>query len=600
MKSEMQLHRQADHEVSTTAVLPSPFRNFVFPYNVYAHAMLLQEGKVFDLHYGLFSSAATRLHAAQQSAIDLILTKLPPPPGRILEVGVGLGTTLSVLSQCGYKAQGITADTQHMAYLQSTLEADIPVSDYALETYRTEHGSLTAIVLKEAIQPIEPLLIFNKAQDFLAQSGRLLIMGEFLLKNDATTHNPKNLQHLEHLITLAERFGFELAEHLDLSALAAPTLDYLLQVIATHRQRLVKDLSLSYEQLAQLEQFNRACRNMYSNKQVGYALLQFRKKTQPKWRLQLLKKNQIPELFELFKKTFDHDMIPAVWHWKYNTFPGREIGVWRDQKLIAHYGGIARKILFFGQPQTAVQIGDVMVDSSERGTLTKKGPFYLMAATFLEQYIGYNKPYLLGFGFPNERAMKVAERHGLYAEVGKMVEFSWDPLPKWPRIKSRLYVIDQPDDHYAAAAADHCWQQMAQDLSESLVGIRDWPYLQYRYLNHPTNHYQIILVKSRFGRKVRGIIVLRHDPNGCEVVDLVAALSEIPELIAHARRLAGINGHQRLYCRITENFATPFAATGGIQQTLDFRIPASIWDSAPSIELIRDRWWLMSGDMDFR
>lgn len=600
MKSKIQLYRQADYGVSATAVLPSPCRNFVFPYNVYAHAMLLQEGKVFDLHYGLFSPTITRLHSAQQFATDLILTKLPPPPGRILEVGVGLGTVLSVLSQRGHMVHGITADTQQIAYLQSTLGTDISVSNHSLETYKAEPESLTAILLKETTQPIEPLSILNKAQDLLAQSGQLLMMGEFLLKNDAAIRNPRNLPQLDHMITLAERFGFELVERLDLSASAAPMLDYLLQIIVTHRQRLIRDLLLSHEQLAQLEQSNQVCRDMYNNNQAGYALLQFRKKTQPKWRLQLLRKNQMPELLELFKKTFDHDMIPAVWHWKYNTLPGQEIGVWRDQKLIAHYGGIARKILFFGQSQTAVQIGDVMVDSTERGTLTKKGPFFLMAATFLEHYIGYNKPYLVGFGFPNERAMRVAERHGLYAEVGRMIEFSWSPLSKWPRIKSRLYAIDQADDPNAAAAVDHCWQQMAQDLSESLVGIRDWSYLQYRYLNHPTNHYQIVLVKNRFGGKARGIFVLHYDSTGCEVVDLIAALSEIPELIVHARRLAGINGHQRLYCRITENFATPFAATGGTQQALDFRIPASIWDSAPSIELLRDRWWLMSGDMDFR
>lgn len=600
IKPDLQLYRHADHGVSTGAILPPPYRNLPFPLNVYAHATMLQEGEAAEYYDGLFPASTPNFLAAQREFADLILNKLPPPPGQILEVGADLSTVSSLLNQHGYKVQKMPPAVQQTAYPQGFSATDIPVTNQALETYKAEQESFTAMLLRDATQAIEALTILNKAQDLLALSGHLLIAGEFLLKNDATTCNIKKLPQLDHLITLAGRFGFELIGTTDLSARATSALDYLLQLVATHRQRLIKDLSLSHEQLAELEQFNRTCRGLYSNNQIGYALLQFRKKTQPKWRLQLLKKNQIPELFELFKRTFNHDMTPAIWHWKYNSIPGREIGVWRERQLIAHYGGIARKILFFGQPQTAVQIGDVMVDSSERGTLTKKGPFFLMAATFLERYIGYNKPYLLGFGFPNERAMKVAERYGLYAEVGRMAEFSWNPLPKWPRIKSRLYAIDQADDHYAAGAVNHCWQQMANDLSESLVGIRDWSYLQYRYLNHPSNHYQIVLVKRRFGGKARGIIVLRHDSSGCEVVDLVAALNEIPELIVHARRLAGINGHRRLYCRITENFATPFAATGGIQQALDFRIPASIWDCSPAIELLRDRWWLMSGDMDFR
>jgi hypothetical protein len=600
MKPDMQLYRHADHRVSASAA-PPPHRNLAFPFNVYAHARMLQEGESAGFHHAPFPDGTRFSPVTQREFADLILTKLPPPPGQILEIGSsGSDAALSWLSQRGYTVQSITAATRAMAYVQDASSADNLVTNHELETYRAEPESFMAILLKDSAQTIEPLAIFNKAQDLLAPSGHLLLMDEFLLKNDATLRNPANLHYLDHMITLAGRFGFELIEHTDLSALAAPAVDYRLQIIATHRQRLIKDLSLSHEQLAQLEQSNRVFRDLYRNQQAGYALLLFRKKTQPKWRLQLLKKNQLPALFDLFRKTFNHDMTPAVWHWKYNTLPGREIGVWREHQLIAHYGGIARKILFFGQPQTAVQIGDVMVDSSERGTLTKKGPFFLMAATFLERYIGYNKPYLLGFGFPNERAMKVAERYGLYAEVGRMVEFSWDPLPKWPRIKSRLYAIDRTGDDYAAAAAGHCWRKMAQDLSGSLVGIRDWSYLQHRYLNHPSNHYQIVLVKSRFGGKARGIIVLRHDSNGCEVVDLVAALREIPELILHARRLAGINGHQRLYCKITENFAAHFTATGGIQQALDFRIPASIWDCAPAIELLRDRWWLMSGDMDFR
>ncbi|MBL0011364.1 MAG: GNAT family N-acetyltransferase [Nitrosomonas sp.] len=119
----------------------------------------------------------------------------------------------------------------------------------------------------------------------------------------------------------------------------------------------------------------------YASGHYGYALLHFRKKTAPKWRLQILEKNQVPEMFDLFKKTFHHDITPTTWQWKYGSNSGCEIGIWRENKLIAHYGGVSRKILFFGQPQTAVQIGDVMVDTSERGTPPGR-PFFLMAATF--------------------------------------------------------------------------------------------------------------------------------------------------------------------------------------------------------------------------
>lgn len=595
-----QHYRQATHvAASMTTISPSPFESLAFPFNIYAHALHLHEGMASDLHFGLFQNDKTSMRTAQQSTHELLLSKLPPPPCRILEVETGSGTTLSMLSQRGYDICGIALDTQPITHINRTLEPKVSASYPSLEAFNAKSDSFDIVLFKESAQYIDQLVIFNKALDLLSPSGQLIIMGEFTLKRDVT--NSENLHSLANMITLTERSGFELIENLDLSALAAPTLDYLLQAISTYRQRLIKDLFLNPEQLTQLEQSNRINREKYTNGQNGYALLRFRKKTTPQWRLQLLKENQQHEMFDLFKKTFHHTMTPAVWQWKYGSNSNHKLGVWRKDKLIAHYGGIARQILFFGQPQTAVQIADVMVDTNERGILTRKGPFFLMTATFLEHYIGYGKPYLIGFGFPNERHMKIAERHGLYGEVGKMVEISWSPLSKFPHWRTRLFPITPSDnDAQIRLIVNNCWRQMAKDLQTALVGVRDWSYVQHRYINHPSQHYQVVLIKNRGGDQTRGVLILRYDDHGCEIVDIIAPLVEIPLLVLHARRLAGINGHQRLFCRITENFAAYFTITGGTQKMLDIRIPASTWDTAPPIESLRNHWWLMSGDTDFR
>jgi hypothetical protein len=141
---------------------------------------------------------------------------------------------------------------------------------------------------------------------------------------------------------------------------------------------------------------------------------------------------------------------------------------------------------------------------------------------------------------------------------------------------------------------------MAANLQTAIIGVRDWQYLQHRYLDHPDHHYQILLVKSRFSGRARGILVLRHDPEGCEIVDLIAPLAEIPVLVTHARRIAGILGAARLFCHITGNFTSYFAATGGKQQPLDIRIPANAWSHGPPPGTLKNHWWLMSGDKDFR
>ncbi|SFE96442.1 GNAT family N-acetyltransferase [Nitrosomonas sp. Nm166] len=585
--SSTQHDQQAGHIPSTATDSSSPFTDWAFPFNVYAHALLLQEGKAAYLHYGLLQNDKVSLQAAQQFSMNLLRTRLPSPPCRILEVSTGLNSVLSLLSQCGYEVHGITRDPQQTTAIQESVEA-----------FEAQSESFKALLFQESARYIEPLIIFNKALDLLPLSGDLIIIDEFALQQHDQA-GIEALHSLNDLLALAERFGFELIEHLDLSTIAAPTLDYLLQVTQIHQQSLIKSLALSDEQLTRLNASNELYHKRYASGHYGYALLHFRKKTMPKWHLRILQESQMPEMLDLFKRAFNHDMAPAIWQWKYGSESGKKIGLWRGNQLIGHYGGIGRDILFFGQPQRAVQIGDVMVDMNERGTLTRKGPFFLMAATFLERYIGYGKPYLVGFGFPNERAMKVAERLGLYAEAGRMIEFSWNPRSRFPLLGTRLQLIDRGAD-FATRAVNECWQRMAADMQTAMIGVRDWRYLQYRYLGHPNQPYQVILVRNRFGGETRGVMVLRHDTHGCEIIDIIAPLTEIPLLVLHARRLAGMSGDHRLFCRITENFAAHFAGAGGIRQALDIRIPASTWGAVPAADSLRDHWWLMSGDTDFR
>jgi|CXWL01.1.fsa_nt_gi SAM-dependent methyltransferase len=599
VQSSQQLYLQADHIAPVPTTSPSPFRHLTFPWSVYAHALLLEEGKAAYLHYGLFQNDKTSLQAAQQFSTDLLMARLPPPPCRILEVGIGPGTTFSLLNRQGYDVHGITPDAQQIAYIQKSLGTGASVTCQSLEDFQARSESFGVVLFQESAQYIEPLVIFNKALDLLPASGDLFIIDEFALKHDEA--GTGGLHLLKDMVTLAGRLGFELVEHVDLSTLSAPTLDYLLRVTTIHRQSLIKDLALSDEQLTQLDESNRTYHKKYASGHYGYALLHFKKKITPRWRLRVLEENQVPEMFSLFKKTFHHSMTPATWQWKYGSNSGRGIGVWQENRLIAHYGGIQRDILLFGQQQAAVQIVDVMVDAAERGVLTRKGAFFLMAATFPERFVGYGKPYLLGFGFPNERHMKVAKRHGLYAKVGHLVEFSWNALSRFPLWGTRLQPINREQIDFATAAAiNECWQRMAADLKKAIIGVRNWQYLQHRYLDHPSQQYQIILVKNRFSGRARGILVLRYDSEDCEIIDLIAPLEEIPLLIIHARRLAGIGNKNRVFCHITENFAAHFAAADGTRQTLDIHIPATTWSVGPTPEILKDQWWLMSGDKDHR
>ncbi|HNC40957.1 MAG TPA: GNAT family N-acetyltransferase [Nitrosomonas sp.] len=594
--------KQEISDGSITINSPSLFKNFDFPLNVYAHTLFLNEGRVDYLHYGLFESEQINLSQAQQYSTNLILDRLPLPPSRILEVGAGLGTTCHLLTQQGYQVHSITPDRQQIAEIHRRFATGLNVTQQHYEDLEPIAESYDVILFQESAQYIEPLVIFNKAQDLLPEEGHIFIIDEFALQQSETAIG--RLHRLKAMLQLSDRLGFELVEHLDLSSKATPTLKYLLHAIGKHRQQLLDDLDLESSRLDQLVQSNQDYLNKYVSGQFGYALLHFRKKRQLPWRLSRLNTNQMPHMLALFEKIFKHKMTSEMWQWKYGSEQCRAMGVWYDNELIAHYGGMGRSILYFGQPQMAVQIGDVMVDRVNHPGLVKKGPFFQMAATFLEHYIGYGKPYLLGFGFPNDRAMKVAKRHGLYAETGRMVEIAWTPYSRRPLWLSQLKIIDQHNinDNWVVDAINQCWHGMASDLNAAIIGIRDWAYLRDRYLNHPQHHYRIVLVLSRLSRKARGILVLQSNSNGCEIMDMVAPLDQISLLITHTRRIARINGDQRVFCQITHNFSDRFiSASGeGMLSELPIRIPANAWSDGPSPQLLMNHWWLMSGDMDFR
>ncbi len=339
--------------------------------------------------------------------------------------------------------------------------------------------------------------------------------------------------------------------------------------------------------------------------------LRFEKGAEPRWRIRLAEERDAPALHELFRNVFGHEISPAFWQWKYGE--GRGVGTVavRGGEIVAHYGCIARRILLFGKPRIAHSIGDVMVQSRERAVFTRAGPFFLTTTT-LAEVLAYRAAHTVavadrpvqGFGFPNEGAMRVAEKTGLYVEVGRMVAVHWTPWPDRPQLTTRRRRLEAPLSPGDARTVDALWAAMGVDLAGTLVGVRDARWLCERYLGHPQHRYEAMLVSGRFSGRPLGVFVLRCEGGNAELVDIIAPLRRIPRLLGEARRLCARRGLAELFCWITQPHAHFFTATGGVEKPLDVRIPSSHWFRSPdpdaTVERVRDRWWLMSGDTDFR
>jgi len=249
------------------------YRNFLFPLNVLTHALVAEEGDVPYLHYGLLEGEGESIQRAQQRSTDVLLARLPPPPSRVLEVGVGLGTTFDRLVRMGYEAEGITPDAKQIAIARSRFGNGLHLHDVPLEAFETS-TRYDAILFQESSQYIDSAALFGKVAALSLPAARLLVLDEFALR---PVDRPGALHRLDGFLETAQRKGFQLEEEIDLSRQAAPTIDYFLELLPRHRESIRSEVGVLPEQIDTLIESGLAYRELYRSGAYGYRLLGFRR-----------------------------------------------------------------------------------------------------------------------------------------------------------------------------------------------------------------------------------------------------------------------------------------------------------------------------------
>jgi hypothetical protein len=194
--------------------------------------------------------------------------------------------------------------------------------------------------------------------------------------------------------------------------------------------------------------------------------------------------------------------------------------------------------------------------------------------------------------------MRLGEKVGLYAEVAKMYELRWPASNEDPPAK-RLRI--QPLDlNFARHHVRRVWRRMRASLDRGICITRDLSYLRYRYLEHPTRTYAIFRVDHPIWRHRSGLMVLRVEDQQCELVDLIAPLNAICTMLRAARCKAHELGCSQLYCWISDGYANRFADASAQMTDLGISVPTSRWVPGPEREDLVGKWFLMSGDTEFR
>ncbi len=319
-----------------------------------------------------------------------------------------------------------------------------------------------------------------------------------------------------------------------------------------------------------------------------------------RFRLDEIRAGNAGEMCRLFGQVFGKPMSPAFWHWKYPHSGGHGIGVWDGDELVAHYGGAGVEVVLDGQLVHAVQICDVMVSPKVRQGVRKQSPIFLATSTFIDRFVGYGEEFLLGYGFPSNRALQIAVHLGFYAEVGKMSELRFPKVAA--RISDWLYRWQpvEPDQFTShVGTVDLLWQQMQRSMPEAVLVKKDAARMSYRFLQHPEHRYHIWLLQQRFTGKTVAAVVLKEENDRILVMDIVGARSSFNQVLRQLAIAARRRWPQPLVFWLSTAYAEQLQIAGMETTMLPISTPANIWTKGPSPEQLMNRWWLTAGDTDF-
>lgn len=594
---------------SNTLILMN-FRLLPFPLNVYGQTLALEcepdDAQAVLLHFGLFDAAAVEPSGyclAQMRAQALLQSFLLPAPASVLEWGFGGGALALSLGALGYRVVALSNTPEELRHV-TTVSRGGTTGD--VQFHCTEFSQWQSaerfdiLVLEQSAQYLDPITLLTRARELLRPGGQLLIVDEFLLDDQRRAPEPRPL--LAHFLQLAERCGMVLERQLQLGNEVAPGLKLFQELLRKHRAALGAALKIDEGTVDALSATLDTLHGKFVEGRLGYTLLDLRCGPQGEHEVVYgsIDSFSDDEIKPVFESSFDALFDPAVWHWKYGCGRGRAVCARVDGLLVGHYGGALRDIRFFGEPDKAIQICDVMVMPEYRSFANRDTLFFKTAATFLEQYIGNAAGHLLGFGFPNKRVLQMAQKLGLYETTDSFVELHYAPLAE-PVLTEFVVAPFALDDVGSREKVDALWEQMAHDLRAQIVGVRDHAYLLYRYCSHPlwtTGGYECVALRRRDSGVVSALAILKNHEGGRLLMDIIGPLDDIPAQLRALLVYLSESG-ARLCCRITSGQAHHFTLPGCEHRDIGIEIPCNSWTRGPQVDELSGAWWLTTGDMDF-
>ena len=551
------------------------------------------------VHYALRCQNGQVLNLQEQQKefankiVDCVKVSLGPNPSILLH-GPSLQYVAKRLSSPDHNVEWLDSAHERTCGKQESDTSylhDLLVKDYQ------EPNRFQVMVVEGSYPYLEQLNLLQKCKELMVDGGSLIIFGEYL--DDDSQRQYSVLPNLSSLRQLSERLGLELLTETDYTDDAISTIHAFLDILTEGAADNFKA-----EDRAEIIQSLGEIQSEFEIKRRCYKVFRFMKVIKDSGDYAAAHYGNVEsfhpkEISQLFEKSFETIFDEEIWRWKYEMGNGKCV-VARSKKdgaVVSHYGGAPRKIQYFGEPNTAIQVCDVMVLPEVRLHYGKNSLFFKTAATFLEREIGNTVGHLLGFGFPNRKAMNIALRLGLYEKTDDFVEMICPSAPDQAVSKYKFVNIEE-DNAEHQAAVDRLWDSMKLSFSAGVIGNRDWNYIKYRYFDHPygkSGKFKRVFLANEMEEICAACFIKEHEQRNL-LMDIICPIKDIAQQVMNLNILLD---ESELKIWITEGWSETLKITGMIENKLGIEIPCNQWNPGPSSQVLYGAWWLMAGDMDF-
>jgi hypothetical protein len=201
----------------------------------------------------------------------------------------------------------------------------------------------------------------------------------------------------------------------------------------------------------------------------------------------------------------------------------------------------------------------------------------------------------------------LAVKMGLSWDAGLMHHLAWTTagalLPWHLRAEPWQPKSNGSPDHSFARTIQMLWDQMKRSPAAAGVslGVRDAPYLQWRYLRRPDRTYQWVCVRRAWSTRPLGLAVVAAVPADGALLwlDWIGPMQYLP-LAAQACRLhAARVGASYLTAWASEPVCLALEGSGVDHRSVEAGLGVPVASDVTDNQVTALNWWFMGGDTDF-